>query len=131
MSKRFGLLWFRHTDLRVHDNNALNAAVDLIKQKRLDHIVPVYCFDQETFEGRSRQAQLPRAGPHRKNFLIECVGDLRESLLRDLGSQLLISYGRAEDELLKLVDQVTSTNGQVDLVIATKGEAPKGLVLGL
>lgn len=121
MSKRLGLFWFRHSDLRLHDNNALNTAIDLVRQKKLDYIVPFYCFDRETFEGKSRQAQLPRAGPHRKNFLLDCVSDLRENLLKDLDSQLFISYGRAEEEIMKFVDEVTKTNIKVDLVIATKG----------
>ena len=121
MSQKLGILWFR-SDLRLQDNTALNTAIDLIEQKKITKVIPFYCFDRETFEGKSRQTCLPRAGPHRKNFLIESVQNLKDNLVNTLGSNLYISYGQPEIEIMKLVDEINKGNeNSIDLVIASKG----------
>ncbi|KAF3569221.1 hypothetical protein DY000_02011346 [Brassica cretica] len=70
------ILWFRN-DLRVLDNDALYKA-----WSSSDTLLPVYCLD-------------PRA------FLMECLADLRNNLMRR-GLNLLIRSGKPEDILPSL-----------------------------
>ena len=56
---RIAILWFRN-DLRLTDNSILNEAIDLISKKKIDKVVPFYCFDENTFEGKSRLLKIPR-----------------------------------------------------------------------
>ncbi len=56
---RIAVLWFRN-DLRLIDNSILNEAFDLISKKKIDKVVPFYCFDQNIFEGKSRLLKIPR-----------------------------------------------------------------------
>lgn len=122
-TQRLGIVWFRN-DLRVHDNTALHHAVDLIQQKKLDKIIPFYCFEKDLFEGVSRTAQLPRTCPLKNNFIIESVLNLKENLVNNIGSNLHISYGQPELEIMKLIDEVSSANSNLslDTVIASKGK---------
>ncbi len=123
LRQKIGIIWFR-SDLRLHDNNALNRAIDLISQKKLDKIVPFYCFDSSKFEGKSRQAQLPRAGPLKLNFEIESVVNLKENLTRNLASNLYVSYGQPQVEIMKLINLIESnatSNSAVEIVLASKG----------
>jgi deoxyribodipyrimidine photo-lyase len=115
---KVGIIWFRN-DLRLTDNLSLNNAIDLVNKKKIDMILPFYCFDKETFEGFSRQAKLPRCGPFRRNFLIESVENLQENLIKKLKSNLFISYGSIEIEFLKLIEQLEKTY-RVEIVIASK-----------
>ncbi len=121
--QKIGILWFR-SDLRLHDNNALNRAIDLISQKKLDKIVPFYCFESSKFEGKSRQAQIPRAGHHRLNFEIDTVANLRENLANKLASNLYIGYGQPHTEIMKLIELIEKgnyTDSAVEVVVASKG----------
>ena len=56
---RIAILWFRN-DLRLVDNSILNDAIDLLNKKKLDFVVPFYCFDRDTLEGKSRLLKIPR-----------------------------------------------------------------------
>ena len=118
---KIGILWFRN-DLRLGDNLALQQAIDLIAKKELDKILPFYCFDKDVFEGKSRQANLSRCGLLRRNFMIECVENLKQNLKTRLNSNLLISYGRADIEIIKLIEGLADQNAQIKLntVIASK-----------
>lgn len=119
--KRLGILWFRN-DLRINDNLSLNKSIELLKQKNIDLILPFYCFDKILFEGKSRQADLPKLGPFRRNFLIESVEDLKENLVKKLNTNLYLSYGEQDQELKSLIDYISSnhTNVVIDSVIASK-----------
>ena len=118
---KIAIVWFRN-DLRVQDNLSLHTAFNMINKKKVDFVVPFYCFDKETFEGVSRQAKLARCGPFRRNFLIESVENLKERLVKKLNSNLYISYGSSEVELLNLIDIIekSAENTSVDFVIASK-----------
>ncbi|MEF8831130.1 MAG: DASH family cryptochrome [Halobacteriales archaeon] len=83
------LVWFRR-DLRTHDNPTLAAAADA------DRLLPVSVFDPRRFGvrefGGSDSFAYRRPGPHRAQFLVESVADLR-SQLRLAGSDLLVREG--------------------------------------
>ncbi len=87
------LLWFR-TDLRLHDHEALAAALD-----RDADVVPVYIFDPRFF-GRTRQG-FERTAAYRARFLREAVEDLRQQL-RQRGSDLIVRIGHPEAVLPQL-----------------------------
>ncbi len=48
---KIGIVWFRN-DLRTHDNLVLKEAYDLIVKKKIDEILPIFCYDQELFTGK-------------------------------------------------------------------------------
>lgn len=117
---RIAILWFRN-DLRLTDNSILNEAIDLISKKKIDKVVPFYCFDENTFEGKSRLLKIPRCGTLRRNFLIESVENLKQNLTLRLNSNLMTSYGQPVNEILKLVQVIeTDNNNKVDLVVASR-----------
>ncbi|WP_247009502.1 DASH family cryptochrome [Halorientalis litorea] len=86
MSKT-AIVWFR-TDLRVHDNPPLAAAVE-----DTDEVVPVYTFDPQQF-GESEYG-VPKTGPRRAQFRRESVTDLRSSL-RERDGDLVVRQGRPD-----------------------------------
>ena len=94
MKQRIGIVWFRQ-DLRLRDNNALMDAL-----KSCDQIIPVYIFDERLYTGISRFG-FKRIGIHRAKFILESVADLRHSL-RDLGTDLIIRYGKPEEVLYEM-----------------------------
>lgn len=78
------LVWFRR-DLRCHDNETLRRAV-----ADADTVVPLYCLsDRLTGEG---MFGLDKVGPHRAQFLIESLADLRASL-RERDGELYVRSG--------------------------------------
>eukprot|EP00873_Tetraselmis_striata_P044595 jgi/Tetstr1/464859/TSEL_009597.t1 len=128
-ARRTALLWFR-TDLRLHDNEALGAAL-----AGASSLVPVFCFDPREF-GKSA-AGFEKTGAHRAQFLQQCVADLRERLRR-AGSELLVRVGRPEEVLPRLVREaaadavfchagVTAEEAGVQAAVeaAVKGEGAK------
>lgn len=119
--QRIGILWFRN-DLRVHDNLLLNQTIELLEKKKIDKILPIYCYDKDLFLGKSRLAKLPRCGSIRRNFIIECVENLRDNLIKKLQSNLFTIYGIPEFEIMKLIEQILSKDDsvQIDLVITSK-----------
>ena len=112
--KKLGILWFRN-DLRLNDNLSLDRVVNLIKEKKLDSVLPIYCFDKLLFEGRSREAQLPKLGPFRRNFLIESVENLKENLQKKLNSNLYVLYGEQDVEIKNLIDKILAENADINI----------------
>lgn len=118
---KIGILWFRN-DLRVHDNLLISHACDLLAKKKLDKILPLYCYDKDLFLGKSRLAKLPRCGTIRRNFIIECVESLRKNLTKELNSNLFSIYGIPEFEIIKLIDKLTENDSSIhiEMVLAIK-----------
>ncbi|KAK1276834.1 hypothetical protein QJS04_geneDACA004104 [Acorus gramineus] len=85
------IVWFRN-DLRLHDNEALHRAFS-----SSEAVLPVYCVDPRHFASTHRFG-FPKTGPLRARFLIECIEDLKGSLVKR-GSDLLIRHGKPEDVL--------------------------------
>jgi deoxyribodipyrimidine photo-lyase len=127
---RVAILWFRN-DLRLNDNFALKYAAELLSNKKVDQIVPFYCFDKELFEGVARQTKLARVGPFRRNFHIESVENLKDNLKNKLNSNLKISYGQQDEELINLIDEIkqVDSNTTVESVIASKEVASEEIDL--
>ena len=78
-------------DLRVHDHPGLVEAA-----RYSEYVVPVFVLDDDV---------LDRAGPNRIAFLVEALGDLRESL-RQRGADLVIRRGDPVAETLRLCRDV-------------------------
>ena len=95
------IVWFRGTDLRVHDNNVLSKAVESLQRNESADIVPLFCYDPRWF-APSRYGSACKTGPHRAQFLIDSVNDLQKSL-RALGSDLVVAVGAPEECIPKLV----------------------------
>lgn len=96
--------WFRHGDLRIHDNPALihtikaantNANTSLSEGSR---ILPIFFFDPRFVGGDSSNTTFgtTKCGPRRAKFLIESVANLRENLSK-LGSGLVVHLGKPEE----------------------------------
>jgi deoxyribodipyrimidine photo-lyase len=85
------IVWFK-TDLRLHDNEALNEAL-----KIADEIYPVYVFDERIFNAISENG-FRKTGAFRAQFIIESVLDLKTSL-KDRGIDLIIRIGKPELEI--------------------------------
>lgn len=119
--KRLAIVWFRN-DLRLHDNLSLKMSIDLIDKKKIDYVLPFYCYDQQMFEGLSREAKLPRCNTFRRNFLVESVHNLKENLIRKHESNLYLAYGNQNTELIKLIDKIQSNHKHliIDSVVASK-----------
>ena len=101
MSVRRAIVWFRQ-DLRLHDNEALQEAL-----KSAEEVIPAYVFDERVFKGQTRFG-FPKTGRYRARFVLESVLDLRQSL-REKGSDLVIRFGKPEEELFLLARQVKSS----------------------
>jgi deoxyribodipyrimidine photo-lyase len=78
-------------DLRVHDHPGLVEAA-----RSNECVIPVFVLDDDV---------LDRAGPNRIAFLVEALGDLRESL-RQRGADLVIRRGEPVAETLRLCRDV-------------------------
>jgi deoxyribodipyrimidine photo-lyase len=78
-------------DLRVHDHPGLVEAA-----RSSEYVVPLFVLDDDV---------LDRAGPNRLAFLVEALGDLRESL-RQRGADLVIRRGDPVAETLRLCRDV-------------------------
>ncbi|KAG2278477.1 hypothetical protein Bca52824_061032 [Brassica carinata] len=82
-------------DLRVLDNDALYKA-----WSSSDTLLPVYCLDPRLFH-TTHFFSFPKTGALRGAFLMECLADLRNNLMRR-GLNLLIRSGKPEDILPSL-----------------------------
>ena len=78
-------------DLRVHDHPGLVEAA-----RSSEYVIPVFVLDDDV---------LDRAGPNKIAFLVEALGDLRESL-HQLGADLVIRRGDPVAETLRLCREV-------------------------
>jgi len=99
MHTKRGIMWFRQ-DLRLHDNEALTEALT-----DTDEVIPVFVFDERTFRGTTTDFGFPKTGKYRARFIIESIEDLRESL-RKLGSDLIVRFGKPEEEVFELARKV-------------------------
>lgn len=79
--------WWVRTDLRLHDNGALSAALEL----RPEVLYPIWIWDPH-------YVYHTRVSPNRWRFLLDCQTDLSESIRRKTGSKngLLVLRGRPE-----------------------------------
>lgn len=95
------IVWFK-TDLRVHDNVVLNAALDTGNR-----VVPVYCIEDKHFG--NTEYGFKKTGPFRAKFLLESLQDL-DAQLRALGSGLIVVRGKPSAEIAKIAREHGATN---------------------
>ena len=86
-----GLVWFTE-DLRIDDNETLCKAV-----QENNEILPVYIFNAH----EKRFLDIPRMGPHRKNYILESLAQLKENL-QALGGDLIVKSGDVTTEIISL-----------------------------
>lgn len=79
--------WWIRTDLRLHDNSALAAALDL----RPDALYPIWTWDPH-------YVYHTRVSPNRWRFLLDCQQDLSDSIREKTGGKngLLVLRGNPE-----------------------------------
>ncbi len=99
------LFWFRN-DLRLHDNAALNEAIQHGK------ILPVYIFDDR--ELNQTNFGFKKTGDFRLKFLIESLENLKTNL-KTLGAGLIIKIGRPETVLFELAKKY-----EINRIVCTK-----------
>ncbi|MEY4926040.1 MAG: hypothetical protein RI894_476 [Bacteroidota bacterium] len=105
MKPRRCIVWFRQ-DLRLHDNEALDSALDLA-----DEVIPVYVFDNRTFLEKTSFG-FPKTSAHRAQFILESVHDLRQAL-KKRGCDLVVRTGKPEEIIFEL-----ATKWQISWVFA-------------
>ena len=88
------LLWFKN-DLRLHDNEALNNAIDSGRK-----VLPVFIFDTNIY--RKLDLGFPKTDRVRLEFTRQCVDDLRRNLIA-IGGNLLVLTGQPETLIPHLV----------------------------
>ena len=81
-----------------------------------------------SFKGFSRQAKVARSSQIRRNFIIECVENLKKNLAARLKSDLVVLYGEPATEIIKLIDKINEIV-QVKLVLAEKEIATEEICL--
>jgi deoxyribodipyrimidine photo-lyase len=89
-------IWWIRRDLRLHDNGALQAALDHARE-----VIPVWIFDPLLL-------QSPYAGEKRVAFLRQGLHAL-DGELRARGSRLLVRHGRPTDVLPRLLRETGAT----------------------
>jgi deoxyribodipyrimidine photo-lyase len=100
---------------RLSDHEPLHAAC----QAQPDLLLPVFCLDPRELAPRSyggdhgpdpALAPVPRLGPHRLRFLLECAAALQRRL-RALRSDLLFAVARPEELLPLLARRLAAADG--------------------
>ncbi len=94
MKPRRCIVWFRQ-DLRLHDNESLDSALDYA-----DEVIPVYVFDIRLFSGKTSFG-FPKTSVHRARFVLESIQDLRQSL-KARGCDLVVRIGKPEEVIAEL-----------------------------
>ena len=75
-------IWWIRRDIRLHDNQTLEAAL-----QSADHLLPLFIIEPELMD---------EAAPKRRAFLLNALADLHRQL-QNLGSQLIVRRGPALD----------------------------------
>ena len=84
-------IWWIRRDIRLHDNQALDAAL-----QGADQLVPLFIIEPEL---------MASAAPKRRSFLLHALADL-DKQLHDLGSRLVIRKGPAVNAFQQLADEL-------------------------
>ena len=104
-SQKLNFYWFRHQDLRLHDNPALQTCIEQSSTAE-NGVVPIFCFDPRFVSNHETPFGSPKCSVGRAQFLLESVQDLRSNL-ENSGSGLVVAYGKAED-VMENVSRVLS-----------------------
>ena len=69
------IVWFKCTDLRTHDQEALHAA-----HATGLPVLHLFIFDPQFYNSTTKHAKFPRVGSTRANFQLQCLADLASTL---------------------------------------------------
>jgi len=94
------LVWFRN-DLRLKDNEVINRAVT-----ENDKVIFFYCLDN--FWLGQTSYGFDKIGTYRLKFLIESLDNLKQNL-QTKGSDLIITIGQTEKEIVNLLNETKFT----------------------
>ncbi|KAL3844345.1 hypothetical protein ACJIZ3_001748 [Penstemon smallii] len=94
LGKGVAMVWFRN-DLRILDNEVLYKA-----WVSSEVVLPVYFLDPRLF-ATTHHFGFPKTGALRAQFLMDCLADLKKSLMKR-GLNLLIQNGKPEEILPSL-----------------------------
>ena len=84
-------IWWIRRDIRLHDNQALEAAI-----KGADHLIPLFIIEPDLMDA---------AAAKRRAFLLGALAALDQEL-KALGSRLIVRQGPAQTALPSLVDEL-------------------------
>jgi len=84
-------IWRIRQDIRLHDNQALDAA-----REGADHLIPLFIIEASLMDA---------AAPKRRAFLLGALTDL-DHQLKALDSRLIVRQGPAQTALPALVDEL-------------------------
>jgi deoxyribodipyrimidine photo-lyase len=102
MRVKRAIVWFRN-DLRLHDNEALNDAL-----QSADEVLLAFVFDERIFKGKTSLG-FAKTGQHRARFIIESATALRALLRQKYGGELFIAVGKPEEIIFKLANRIKSS----------------------
>jgi len=90
-------MWFRR-DLRLHDNTAFHHALAAAKEDG-GSCIPFFCFDREILD------LLQDKNDRRVDFIHQSLEEM-DAALRELGSGLVVRYGKAREVLPALLSEL-------------------------
>ena len=94
--------WFRHQDLRLHDNPALH---ETIQAGKSHGILPIFCFDPRFVSGTTMTPfGSQKCSVRRAQFLLQSVQDLRTNL-KQKGSGLVVALGKPEHVFANIIKE--------------------------
>lgn len=92
MTEKITIFWFRR-DLRLNDNTGLHQAL-----KSSNRVLPLFIFDTEILDKLADKAD------RRVNFIYSAIEKLYSQLV-DIGSSMLVMYGRPADAFRQLSEK--------------------------
>lgn len=126
--------WFRHGDLRLHDNVPLKHSCQLaidMKKKGNNNVIllPIFNFDDNMIFGndlKTPSGEL-KCGPKRTKFIIECIQDLQTNLYTNYQIPLLITQGEPSKVFTSIIQtiQKSTSNIDYDYIIVCQEEVVK------
>ena len=92
--------------MRIHDNYLIDQAIDAYESKKIDAVLPLFCFDPRIF-GKECETEFgtTKTGIMRTKFYLESVQDLRLNLKTKFNSDLYVCYNTPEEELEAILSE--------------------------
>jgi len=93
------LVWFKNTDLRIHDHLPL-----LTAHRTSAAVIHLMVVDKFWSRGKTRVLGIPKWGPFRCKFIKESILDLRRNL-EQLDSELIVRFGDSSSILPSIIER--------------------------
>lgn len=127
------VIWLGGRDLRVHDNSALQAALN---NPNASHLLNLHVIDSRQVDAdvalfgtkaspdsesgpQTRWFGFPKCGQHRTRFLVETLKDLKSNLQKR-GSGLLVLAGKTEKVVDDVLSQIKRNGAEVEALYFQK-----------